>query len=100
MSRRARTRRDKRQPIPDFDEPTSPHSGFLLGEQLERIPKIPAARRTVSGPGHNRFPQNLASAFRPRIHHGLDIEAWPVAEIASEYRAAHSPNTTVAAAAY
>ena len=36
MSRRARARRDRRQPVPDFDDDTHPHRGaFLLEKQDE-----------------------------------------------------------------
>lgn len=32
MSRRARTRRDKRAPIPDFDDPQPRMPGLFIGE--------------------------------------------------------------------
>ena len=36
MSRRARARRDRRQPVPDFDDDTHPRRGdFLLEKQDE-----------------------------------------------------------------
>jgi len=87
--------------LPDNSHPTPETRAMRKRcEAVKRFAALAAAKeREACASFRQPFPQN--GYFGHASIMVWTSLAWPVAEIASsEYRAAHSPNTTVAAVAY